>query len=491
LVPQHCQAFWSVGKPAAAVEEATKDDNEVPDYSVIKTPIVEAVDKPVSYGVDVSFPIHYNHVSDNYAWLPHNVDPQNHPTPDKYKDMPVQPLGDRQSFYNDFINGCVEHFGTKGRRCLETERDRYEMSLRQPQSMQNYTEIGYKKIRAPEGLWNLVKDFWDKNHHLAKEEQWGVGNTYTNNWKSPSKMVSVEDTSMRGGGRGLKNKIWEEAKKIIGEWTGQELTPCSLYGIRIYHKDAVLATHVDRLPLVSSAIINVAQDVDEPWPLEVYGHNGMAENVTMEPGDMVLYESHSVLHGRPYPLKGRYMANIFVHFEPTGHSLRHNAKIEDLGLGDVHEKYRDALSRGVSGHENDNTGLPPYLIPGTPEEPHWRLTHPAGSTPQKPKSFTTGSTPAHAAAQAGDVTTLVDEIKKQKNIVHAKDANGWTPLHEGARSGHLEVVKLLVENGADVNLRTYGKGGTVLWWAKQALDEDHPVVQFLESMGALEAGPEL
>jgi len=28
------------------------------------------------------------------------------------------------------------------------------------------------------------------------------------------------------------------------------------------------------------AIINVAQDVDEPWPLEVYGHDGKATNVS-------------------------------------------------------------------------------------------------------------------------------------------------------------------------------------------------------------------
>jgi hypothetical protein len=33
----------------------------------------------------------------------------------------------------------------------------------------------------------------------------------------------------------------------------------------------------------------------QPWPLEVIGHDGRATNVTMEPGDMVLYESHSVV----------------------------------------------------------------------------------------------------------------------------------------------------------------------------------------------------
>jgi hypothetical protein len=42
---------------------------------------------------------------------------------------------------------------------------------------------------------------------------------------------------------------------------------------------------------VGQAIINVDQDVDEPWPLEVIGHDGIARNITMEPGDLVLYES--------------------------------------------------------------------------------------------------------------------------------------------------------------------------------------------------------
>ena len=98
---------------------------------------------------------------------------------------------------------------------------------------------------------------------------------------------SVENNALRGGGYSLKKKIWDAARDTIEDWTGEELTECSLYGIRVYKENAILATHVDRLPLVSSAIINVASDVDEPWPLEVYGHDGKAYNVTMEPGDMV------------------------------------------------------------------------------------------------------------------------------------------------------------------------------------------------------------
>jgi hypothetical protein len=38
-------------------------------------------------------------------------------------------------------------------------------------------------------------------------------------------------------------------------------------GIRVYHEGAFMLPHVDRLPLVASAMIGVAQDVDEDWPL--------------------------------------------------------------------------------------------------------------------------------------------------------------------------------------------------------------------------------
>ena len=95
---------------------------------------------------------------------------------------------------------------------------------------------------------------------------------------SPTKMVSVENRTLEGGGFLLKQSVWDAARTTIEEWTGQRLAECSLYGIRIYEEGilsqgiiglmrysmvlnltrfeislegAVLATHVDRLPLVS------------------------------------------------------------------------------------------------------------------------------------------------------------------------------------------------------------------------------------------------
>jgi hypothetical protein len=180
--------------------------------------------------------------------------------------------------------------------------------------MQNYTELGFKKIKTPPAVWKLIQEFWEKNKDKPRmSENWPKGNTYVNHWDSPTTMVSVENKQLRGGGQILKQAIWDSARDTIQEWTGEELTECSLYGIRVYSEGAVLATHVDRLPLVSSAIVQVAQDVDEPWPIEVYGHDGKAYNVTMEPGDMVLVSLFIV------SCNSVFLA--FIHFECMYSSL--------------------------------------------------------------------------------------------------------------------------------------------------------------------------
>ena len=196
------------------------------------------------------------------------------------------PLGDtKQQEYEEYLQGCLDQYSDEEEEyrqlCIEHERVRIERSLLQPQSVYNYTTLGFAKIKAPKTAFELLQKFWNDNRDKATEEAWTPGRTEVNHWKVHSKMVSVEDYSLDGAGDLLKVQVWNEIRDTLQEWTGQRLAECSLYGIRIYQEGAVLATHVDRLPLVSSAIINIDQDVDEPWQLEVIGHDGKAHNVTM------------------------------------------------------------------------------------------------------------------------------------------------------------------------------------------------------------------
>ena len=411
---------------------------------------------PNDYGVDVSFPMH-------------------HPIKNNMKSAnPVRRMFAER--YEEHINGCYKKFSF--RECDANERARLEMSMDQPAHQHNYTEIGFKKMRAPDEIYKPLKDFYEAYKSRKKLEKWPRGNTYVNNWHAPTYMVNFEDPQFQPDGYQLKDATWNKVQPIIEEWTGTKLKPSSLYGVRIYESEAVLATHVDRLPLVSSCIIQIDQDIDEPWPIEVIAHNGKAYNVTMKPGDMVLYESHTVLHGRPFPMKGRSYANVFVHFIPENHDQRNEQEQHEIaahGASGGHEAFNHdkmSLEKHLKLHDLDNR----KKLRGSGDE----------NAEEKPQLIATdGQTPLHIAAAKGDMQQLELLLRdyvpgKGEDIVNAKDANGWMPIHEASRRGNLDVIKYLNANGADLNAEC--NSGTALDIAREAKADK--IVAYLESMGA-------
>lgn len=62
----------------------------------------------------------------------------------------------------------------------------------------------------------------------------------------------------------------------------------SIYGIRRYTRGAWLLSHLDHLQShVISAILNIKQDVEEDWPLQILDHQGKQHEITLKPGEMV------------------------------------------------------------------------------------------------------------------------------------------------------------------------------------------------------------
>ena len=56
-----------------------------------------------------------------------------------------------------------------------------------------------------------------------------------------------------------------------------------------------------------------------------------------------MYESSTVIHGRPYPLAGYSYSNLFVHFEPVGFSERYYASA-DKKRKDPKDMFEQALA---------------------------------------------------------------------------------------------------------------------------------------------------
>ena len=79
-------------------------------------------------------------------------------------------------------------------------------------------------------------------------------------------------------------------------------------------------------------MIQIDQKVDKDWPLTLIDHEGGKKKVYLKPGEMLLYESAKMPHGRQFPLDGDFYDNLFAHFQlmdPVEQSKMMNLEIEN------------------------------------------------------------------------------------------------------------------------------------------------------------------
>jgi len=179
----------------------------------------------------------------------------------------------------------------------------------QPQMVRPVTEEGFLNRKLPTETYKWLKDWYDTQKKKYEETEGPVG-PCMNQHVAPSTMVHMSDKA--------KDRLSKELQDILEDWYGDgELELTSIYGVRKYTNGSVLRMHVDTVQThVVSAIINVDQEVDKDWPLIILDHDENERTVIMEPGDMLLYESAKLLHGRPEPFLGKRYENIFIHYKP-------------------------------------------------------------------------------------------------------------------------------------------------------------------------------
>jgi ankyrin repeat protein len=87
----------------------------------------------------------------------------------------------------------------------------------------------------------------------------------------------------------------------------------------------------------------------------------------------------------------------------------------------------------------------------------------------------------HAAAGSGDLAAVRDMLVRDEGLLEAKNAGGSTPLHTAAQAGQLEVVEVLVAEGARVDS---GDNENTTPLGVAALGGHLEVVDFLIARGA-------
>ena len=173
----------------------------------------------------------------------------------------------------------------------------------------SYTEVGFLKDKLDVHLLSKIRTFYNENQQHLKTEVVAGGYIETDSKQSASETIELTDD--------LRNEIHSSLLKKAESWSGTKLLPTYVYGIRIYNRGAKLNPHRDREEThIIGVIINIAQEVEQDWPLEIEDHQGKKHQLILKPGEIILYESALLDHGRPSPLEGKKFVNVFCHYMP-------------------------------------------------------------------------------------------------------------------------------------------------------------------------------
>lgn len=177
------------------------------------------------------------------------------------------------------------------------------------------TPQGFLLMQQTEAMRQVLGEFWAAHNTTSRVKvHEPIAGFYSN---VHSVMMSKLDLDEFPD---IRTKIVKEMQKVLEWWTRLRLRHTSTFGIRVYKGGSMLINHVDRHDThLASAVIQVGQEAEKGWPLELLTPSGLPLEVYLQPGQMVLYEGARVFHGRPMRFVGKSFANIFSHFSPAGY----------------------------------------------------------------------------------------------------------------------------------------------------------------------------
>ena len=179
--------------------------------------------------------------------------------------------------------------------------------------------VGFEKRRMQLDCVDAIKQ-WVLNHddNVEHEHDRAWTNEVFVNEQVESGM-RTKHLNIHNAPAELLNDLRDTFNDILVKWIECKtpLIHTATYGIRKYLRGSHLANHYDKKNThVLSAIIHLDDVSDKPWNLYIEDHHFRPHHVTMEYGDIVLYESTTCLHGRPEPFEGDSHCNMYVHFKP-------------------------------------------------------------------------------------------------------------------------------------------------------------------------------
>eukprot|EP00854_Cymbomonas_tetramitiformis_P026454 gene26454-32455_t len=233
---------------------------------------------------------------------------------------PCEPAG-HSTKYSCIRRGTFEH-DDKWKYGYQKRDNQHPQSLYQTEAeIPNYVPRipkfskgpGFLKMSMPPELARFLIQFWDTERARSIVPHEWMGSNATN--EEAVKMFKVDLDHFPA----TRVRIVDFVRPMLEWWTERRLVHTATYGLRIYRRDSVLMRHVDKVEThIASAILQVAQEATEGWPLEIRTDQNEIIEIFLQPGEMLLYEGARVPHGRPMRFNGTNFVNVFTHFSPVG-----------------------------------------------------------------------------------------------------------------------------------------------------------------------------
>jgi len=187
--------------------------------------------------------------------------------------------------------------------------DGYMVTAHTAMNCKNFTENGWGLTRAPQHIIDLLLE----SLHNGMEQQ-----TINPTYEHRTGVIESEKRPFFIHQPELNRYVANALLPFHEAWSGVKLVPNNAYGLRVYRDRSHLNMHVDKTSThIVSSILHVDHDGnDEPWPIIIEDFQGNTNEVILESGDMLFYESSKCMHGRPKKMKGGWYSSLFIHYYP-------------------------------------------------------------------------------------------------------------------------------------------------------------------------------